>query len=223
MNIVDKLFLLQDLKYKKFHSKLCPNNDNIIGVQVPVLKKLAKDLYKEDKNVLSKIGDKYYEEVMLQGLIISLSTVSVDKKLSLIEKFVPKIDNWAICDVFCSSLKIKKTEKEEYFKFLHRYISSYEEFEVRFLIVMLLMHFLEEEYLDDIFSIIDKIYKEKYYIKMAVAWFLSIAYIKYPTKTLNAIKPLKIDAWTYNKALQKIIESKRVNDSDKDIIRKMKK
>ena len=36
--------------------------------------------------------DTYYEEVMLQGLVISLSTESVNKKIKLIEKFVPKID-----------------------------------------------------------------------------------------------------------------------------------
>ena len=111
MNIVDILFSMRDLKYKEFHSSLCPGTDNIIGVRIPELRKLSKELYKKDKNVLTKIGDKYYEEILLQGLVISLSTESVDKKLKMIEKYVPKIDNWAVCDTFCASLKINKKEK----------------------------------------------------------------------------------------------------------------
>ena len=223
MKIRDKLFELQDLKYKEFHSGICPNNDNIIGIRVPVLKKLAKDLYKSDKDILTKIGDKYYEEIMLQGLVIALSTESVDKKLELIEAFVPKIDNWAVCDIFCSSIKIKKNEQEKYYKFLTKYYSSKKEFELRFLLIMLLDHYLVGEYLDDIYSIIKNIKSDKYYVKMAIAWLLSVSYVKYPQYTLSNIDSLQLDNWTYNKTIQKIIESKRVTDKEKDILRKKKK
>lgn len=223
MNIVDKLFSMRDLKYREFHSSLCPNTDNIIGVRTPDLKKFAKELYKEDPNVLTKIGDKYYEEVMLQGLIIALSTENVDKKLEMIENFVKKIDSWAVCDIFCSSIKIKKNEKEIYFNFLKKYYKSKKEFEVRFLLVMLLDHYLEEEYLDKVFNIIKSINVDKYYVNMAIAWLLSICYIKYPKETLNRLDSLNLNDWTYNKAIQKIIESRRVSDKDKDNLRKLKK
>lgn len=223
MNVRDKLFELQDLKYKEFHSRLCPNNDNIIGIRIPILRKLAKELYKEDKNILTKIDDKYYEEVMLQGLIIALSTESVDKKLFLIKKFIPKIDNWAVCDIFCSSIKIKKNEKEEYYNFIKKYCNSKKEFELRFLLIMLLDHYLEEDYLDDIYSIIKSIKSDKYYVNMAIAWLLSISYIKYPKYTLSNLDSLSLDKWTYNKTLQKIIESRRVSSEERDILRKLKK
>ncbi len=223
MNILDRLFSMQDLEYQKFHSGLCPKKKNIIGVRTPDLKKLAKELYKEDSNVLTKIGDKYYEELMLQGLVIALSTDPVDKKIKTIQKFVPKIDNWAVCDIFCASLKIKKNEKDKYFEFLKRYYDSKKEFELRFLIVMLLDHYLEEEYLDKIFDIISNIESNKYYVNMAIAWLLSICYIKYPKITLNNLSNLNLDDWTYNKAIQKVIESRRVSDKDKDNLRKLKK
>lgn len=223
MNVRDKLFELQDLKYKEFHSGLCPNNDNIIGIRIPILRKLAKELYKEDKEILTKIDDKYYEEVMLQGLIIALSTESVDKKLLLIKDFIPKIDNWAVCDIFCSSIKIKKSEKEEYYNFIKKYCNSKKEFELRFLLIMLLDHYLEEEYLDDIYLTIKSIKSDKYYVNMAIAWLLSISYIKYPKYTLSNLDSLGLDKWTFNKTIQKIIESRRVSDEEKDFLKTIKK
>lgn len=223
MNIKEKLFSLQDLKYRQFHSGICPNNKNIIGVRVPQLRNLAKELYNEDNEVLDKIDDEYYEEIMLQGLIIALYKVPIDKKFDLINTFVNKIDNWAICDIFCSSIKIKNNEKEIYWKFLMNYCNDTSEFKLRFLFVMLLDHYLEKKYLNRIFEIIDKTDSDYYYVKMAIAWLLSISYIKYPDDTLKTLKTLNIDTWTYNKTLQKIIESNRISDEDKDYLRKLKK
>ena len=223
MNIRERLFLLQDLKYQEFHSKICPKVDNIIGVKVPELKKLAKELYKEDKEILYNIQDKYYEEIMLQGLIISLTVCNIDKKKELIDNFVHKINNWAVCDVFCSNLRLKKDEKQAIWNFLKKYYESKSEFETRFLIIMLLDHFLDEEHLDDICNIIENIKLDKYYVKMAKAWLLSIMYIKYPKYTLDKLNVIDLDNWTYNKTIQKIVESKRVPDSDKICLRKLKK
>lgn len=223
MNITDKLFELQDLKYKEFHSRLCPNNKNIIGVKIPVLRKLSKQLYKEDKNILSKLGNEYYEEVMLQGMIISLLTISVEEKLEMIEGYVLKIDNWAICDIFCSSLKIKTKDKYKYWNFLKKYYDSNSEFEIRFLIIMLLDHFLEEEYLNEICDIIKNIANRDYYVKMAIAWLLSVMYIKFPTFMLENFDKLNLDKWTYNKTIQKIIESSRVDKEVKLKLKELKK
>ncbi|MGN1000623.1 MAG: DNA alkylation repair protein [Bacilli bacterium] len=223
MDIKEKLFSLQDLKYKKFHSVICSSDKNIIGVRVPQLKRLAKELYKEDNEVLHKIDDEYYEEIMLQGLIIALCKVPIDKKFDLINTFVDKMDNWAICDTFCSSIKIKNNEKEIYWEFLMDYCNYTSEFKLRFLFVMLLDYYLDEKYLHKVFEIINNIDSDYYYVKMAIAWLLSVSYIKYPKDTLKALKKLNIDTWTYNKTLQKIIESNRISDDDKIFIRKLKK
>ena len=224
MKLLDRLNELKDPNYKKFHASLCPTLDEqkIIGVKVPELRTLAKELYKEDNNILHEIGDYYYEEKMLRGLVIAISKVRFEEKIDLIERFVDTIDNWALCDIFCSSIKIKKSEKDKYFNFLKRYSKFKDEFKLRFLIVMLLDHYIDDDYLEESFNIVSKIKYDAYYVKMTVAWFISIVYIKYPQYTLNKIKNLDLDKWTYNKALQKIVESKRVSEEDKEKIKKLK-
>ena len=70
--IKEKLKELADEKYRQFHSKLCPGTENILGIRIPVLRNYAKELVKQYpvKELLEKIGNEYYEEVMLQGMII---------------------------------------------------------------------------------------------------------------------------------------------------------
>ena len=148
---------------------------------------------------------------------------NINKISKYIEYFIPSIKNWAICDVFCAGLKITKKYPKEMWNFINKYLKSNEEFEIRFGIVMLLDYYIKEEYMDKIFDITDSIKHQGYYVKMAVAWLLSICYIKYPDKTLEYLKHTNIDDFTYNKALQKIIESYRVTEENKEIIRKMKR
>ena len=108
--IKEKLFELADKKYKDFHSSLCPGTNNIIGVRIPILRKYAKELSKEYdiEELLNQIDDEYYEETMLQGMLIGLSKKQFSIVKKYIAKFVPKIDNWAVCDTFCTGLKIIK-------------------------------------------------------------------------------------------------------------------
>lgn len=223
MDIKEELFKLQDIKYKEFHSRLCPKNDNIIGIRVPILKKLAKFLYNQDNEILLKIGDDYYEEIMLQGLIIAYLKKESNIKIPIIKKFVKKIDNWAVCDTFCSSIKIKDNDKDKYLKFIKTYSKSKKEFELRFMLVMLLDHYLEEKYIDNICEIINEIYKKEYYVLMAISWLLSSLYIKYPNIAMKKIDKLNIDKWTYNKTIQKIIESSRICKEQKEYLKTLKK
>ena len=111
MDIEKELFKLQDKKYQEFQKKLCPETNNIIGVRIPVLRKFAKE--NKDKIDISKINTKYYEEIMLKGMLIG-----IQKNLDLkeIENFIPLIDNWAICDTFCSGLKQVKNSKQEFWR-----------------------------------------------------------------------------------------------------------
>ncbi|MDD6879647.1 MAG: DNA alkylation repair protein [bacterium] len=223
MDIKEELFKLRDIKYKEFHSRLCPKNDNIIGIRVPILKKLAKFLYNQDNEILLKIGDDYYEEIMLQGLIIAYLKKESNIKIPIIKKFVKKIDNWAVCDTFCSSIKIKDNDKDKYLKFIKTYSKSKKEFELRFMLVMLLDHYLEEKYIDNICEIINEIYKKEYYVLMAISWLLSSLYIKYPNIAMKKIDKLNIDKWTYNKTIQKIIESSRICKEQKEYLKTLKK
>lgn len=224
--IKETLFELSDKKYKEFHVGLCPGTNNIIGVRVPILRNYAKELYEEKtwKETIKQIDNEYYEEIMLQGMIIGLAKKEdINIILQYVEKYVPKIDNWALCDVFCAGLKITQKNKKQVWEFIQKYIKSEKEFEVRFAIVMILDYFIDEQYLQKDFQIFDSIKHEGYYVKMAVAWAISVCIVKYYEETIQYLEKAQIDNWTYNKAIQKSIESYRITEAQKQNLRKMKK
>ncbi len=225
--ILEDIQNLADNKYKDFHSGLCPGTNGILGVRVPMLRDYAKELVKENwKENYLNIGNQYYEEIMLQGMILGLAKMELNDRLHYLEEFIPKIDNWAICDITCSGLKFVKKNKETVYQFLQKYLKSDKEFELRFAIVMLLDHYIIDEYIDRVIQILDGIkYTQFYYVKMAIAWTLSVIYVKYPDKALVYLQPgnNNLDNETYNKTIQKIIESNRVKKIEKNRLRKLKR
>lgn len=224
--IKEKLLELSDKKYKEFHGGLCPGTENIIGVRVPILRNYAKELFKEQewKQTIKEIDNEYYEEIMLQGIMIGQAkNEDINIILKYVENFVPKIDNWAICDVFCAGLKITKKYKKKVWNFIQKYLKSDKEFEIRFAVVMILDYYIEEQYLKEDLTIFNNIKHDGYYVKMAVAWALSVCLIKFYNETIQYLKKCKLDDWTYNKAIQKAIESYRISDEKKQELRKMKK
>lgn len=223
--IKEKLFKLADPEYKEFHSGLCPGTNNIIGVRVPILRNYAKELAKEYeiKDILKQIDNQYYEEIMLQGMLIGLDKKDFKTIQKQIEEFVPKIDNWAVCDVFCAGLKVTKKHKKEIWNFIQRYLKSDKEFEIRFGVVMILDYYIEDDYLEKDFKIFESIASQAYYVQMAVAWAISICLIKFYDKTIEYLESADLDKFTYNKALQKAIESYRITDEKKLLLKKMKK
>jgi len=222
--IRELLFEKQDLKYKEFHSSLCPNVDKIIGVRVPELRKMAKEIAQHDyKKFLEQAQDEYYEELLLQGLVIGYAKISIQETFKYLKKFVPKINSWAVCDTTCSNLKITKKHMKEMWDFLEQYINSDKEYEIRFALVMYLNYFLTDEYIDEILAKVGKITNTEYYVQMAIAWLISFAYIKQKEKTEKYLLKNNLDQFTQNKAIQKICESYRVSDHEKVKLRKYKK
>ena len=220
------LLNLQDKKYKEFHSSLCPGTDNIIGVRVPILRNYVKKLSKQEKvkEYILFNKTKYYEEVMLQGMLIGLiKNIDIKEILTMLENFIPKIDNWAVCDICCAGLKIANKNKETVWTFIQKYLKSKKEFELRFAIVMMLNYFIDEKYIDKVLTVLDNIKHDGYYVKMAVAWTISVAFVKFQDKTFKYLKNNNLDDWTYNKGLQKICESLRVTKETKETIKAMKR
>ena len=228
MNIEKDLFNMQDEKYRQFQIKLCPGVNNIIGVRLPELRKYAKNISKVVN--YAEIPTKYYEEIMLKGMLIGL-----EKELNYeqIENFIPLINNWAVCDTFCSSLKKVKNDKDNMWDFLQKYLKSKQEYEIRFAVVMILQYFIDEKYIDKVLKILSKIKNKNYYAQMAVAWAYSICFIKFYDKTKKFFEKelikgednrfsIKIDNFIYNKSIQKAIESYRLTKEQKDELRKLK-
>ena len=227
-NIREHIFSLKDSKYREFHSSLVPGEETIIGVRVPVLRKYAKELYSAYKGaaqeLIELIGDDYYEEIMLQGMIIGLQRkIDPDMLFRQIDDFVPKIKNWAVCDIFCGGLKEVRKYPEKTYGFLQKYLDSTEEYHIRFGVVMLLQYYINEEYLHRILERAESISHEGYYVRMAVAWLISICFVKFYDETLEFMKKSSLDDFTYNKAIQKARESLRITTEQKEQLKKMKR
>jgi 3-methyladenine DNA glycosylase AlkD len=220
----DELFSLADAQYQIFTSRLLPNTNNILGVRLPILRKIAKRIAKNDWiEFLHNAGDEYFEEVMLQGMVIAYIKVDFKERLRYMSMFIPKIDNWSVCDSFCASVKFTNDYKEEMWDFIQPYLKSEKPFAIRFGVVMLLMYYTDKQYVGRAFKHFDEINHDNYYVKMAVAWAISIYYNKLPNETFTYLQSNKLDDFTYNKALQKITESLVPAKEVKDLIRTMKR
>ncbi len=220
IDIKQDLLKMQDEKYKNFHSGLCPGVNNIIGIRIPVLRDYAKKI--KGQVDISSISNDYYEEVMLKGMLIGL-----EKKLDFekISNFIPLINNWAVCDTFCTGLKQIKNNKEKMWDFIQNYINSKKEFEVRFAVVTILDFYIDEQYIDRVLELLKTVKHEGYYAKMAVAWAYSFCFIKFFEKTKNEFESFdknNIDKFIYNKSIQKSIESYRLTNEQKNILKSMK-
>ncbi len=214
---------LAEEKYRGFSSKLLPGVDRVLGVRLPVLRGLAKQAAKGDWRGCLAAEPTSFEELMLQGMIIGYAVKDVEEVLRLAAVFLPKIDNWSVCDSFCAGLKITRRHRERVWEFLQPYRSAEHEFAVRFYAVMLLAFYVDDVYIDRVLEALDGIRHEGYYVKMAVAWAISICFVKQRAPTLAYLRRSRLDTFTYNKALQKITESLAVDAPTKAMIREMKR
>ncbi len=224
----DILFFLKgnkDTKYMEFSSKLIPNSSNIIGVRLPILRTFAKRIAKENdvKKYIKNAKNDYFEELILQGFVIGYCNLNIDDVLELCNIFIPKITNWSVCDSFCNTLKIAKKYPEKVWDYILTYAKSNREFEIRFFAIMCLNYYINEKYINKIFEIIDKIDEVGYYDMMGIAWLLATCYTEYKEITLTYLKNCKISDLCYKKVVQKICESYKVSNHDKEVIKKMKR
>ncbi len=214
-------------KYAAFHSSLIPGEDKILGIRIPILRDMAKEISKGNAlSYLQQAEFQYNEEKILTGAVIGNlkeKQVGLERILQEIRAFVPYIDNWSVCDTFCSSLKMTKRHKEEMFAFLVPYAKSERAYDRRFAFVMFLAYFMEERYLGEIFALCDAYDGTEYYVQMAIAWLVSVAYVKCKEDTCKYLECNQLDDVTYRMSLQKIIESNRVSKEEKEIMRQKKK
>lgn len=222
--IREQLAANADPEYKKFHQSLVPGLTSMIGVRMPKLRQISKWAAKQEwQKDWDELSDRCYEELMVKGILIGYGKLTHEEQEAYLKKFVPKINNWAVCDCCCSTWKFMKKDSDFWFDFLRPYLQSDNEFEVRFAVVAILDHFIEEKYLEEIFSIFDGIRHEGYYVKMAVAWAVSVCYVRFPERTWTYLEQDHLDAFTHNKAIQKTRESYRVSPEDKQRLLSLKK
>ncbi len=215
---------LAEENYRCFSASLLPGTDNILGVRLPALRRLAKKIAKGDwKTAIQNLSHDTFEETMLHGMILGYIKTELKERLHYISEFVPYINNWSVCDSFCIGLKFTVEHRTCVWEFLQPYFTSMKEFDVRFGIVMVLDFFIEPDYINRIFPLLDSIKHSGYYAKTAVAWAISMCFVKFPDLTMNYLHYNKLDDETYHKALAKITESSQVDNATKQKIRTMKR
>ena len=222
---IEYLISIKDSKYKEFHSSIVLNSKyEMIGIRVPIMKDIAKKIAKTTniEEFLEFAQDRFYEEVMIQGLVISHIK---DEKLfyKYFKKHINKIDNWALCDNFCSAIKIVEKYEDKYFKEAVDMSLSDKEFISRVGLIIILSHFVSEKNLDTIFEVLNKIKSDLFYINMAEAWLVCELYIKYPKETKSFIKKNNLNKFTQNKAISKIHDSYRVSKEEKEVLKSYRK
>lgn len=213
-----------DEKYRKFSAGLLPGVNSILGVRLPELRKMAKQLARSDwRENLRQLSDDTFEEIMLQGIMIGCVSCPAEERLELIREFVPKIDNWSVCDSFCTGLKFVKSEKERVFSFLQPFFVSEKEFEQRFAAVILLDYYIDEIWLSRTVKALEQINAKQYYAKMAVAWAMAECYLHFPDEVMPVLRQNRLAPEVRQKTLQKIIESRTISQDTREEIRAMKK
>ena len=216
---------LADPSYKTFSLALLPGlNMPMLGVRLPALRRLAKQLARQyNTQALHLLTDETFEERMLQGMIIGLLQTSDRETLSLIKQFVPKINCWSICDSFCTGLHIARRRPETMWTFLAPYFKDKREYYFRFAAVTALCHFANGPFALDTFPLLNACPADGFYAKMAVAWAISVLCVHYPQQTLDFLTKDDLDAFTHNKAIQKIVESYRIDADIKSAAKALKK
>lgn len=222
--VIRRLMAMQDVKYRDFHSGLAPGTANIIGVRIPDQRKLATEIVRGDwREFLAEARGEFYEELTVEGLVIAGARMNFAERLDLLRSFVPRINNWATCDTVCASLWFRPDEQEAGWRFITSYDTSNREFELRFMFVMMLDHFMKAEYTEQVLQEVAKVRAESYYVKMAQAWLVAEVFIKFREAGLEFLRGDNMLPWTQNKAIQKIRESYRVSDTDKELVKSFKK
>ncbi|MDD7232806.1 MAG: DNA alkylation repair protein [Bacteroidales bacterium] len=219
------LFGMRDAAYAAFIAKLTPGfpPSHFIGVRVPLLRTIARSFAKEEaasQSFLSHLPHSYYEEDMLHGMLISL-VKDYDRCLDLTDRFLPYVDNWAVCDTL--SPKVFAKHKAQLLENILRWSSSSHTYTCRFGLRMLMTHFLDDSFSADFLEIPAAIRSEEYYVKMMVAWFFATALAKQWEATLPYLENRQLDPWTHRKTIQKAIESYRIPPERKDYLRTLRK
>lgn len=227
--IREQLFQLSEESYKDFNRNIVPGEERMIGVRLPALRKLARETAKSsgreylDEAAEAMGPDSLHEEIMLYGMVLGYTKMEKEERAERLDRFVPLIRTWAICDTCVTGYKFMEKEPDYWFDYLKRYETSDKEFDLRFMIISMLSHFIDDRHIDEVLRLCGYIRNDGYYTKMGVAWTVSVCYVKYPEKTRKLLESGVMDEFTHNKSIQKIRESYRVSREEKEELKKLKK
>ncbi len=221
---------LSEAGYKAFNEKLLPGVPNILGVRLPELRGIAKQIAKKDADgYFAQVRadgwppNAYYEEKMIYGLVIGYAKMDDMGYKEQLDAFVPLIDNWGVCDSCCMTYKWMRKNQPFWWNYLNGWIAKGTQFPVRFGLVCILGHFVDTVYIQKALGVCGSLQCEGYYAKMAAAWLVSACFAKFPQETYTFLQSSQLDTFTHNKAIQKTCESFRVSKEWKGMVRQLKR
>ena len=220
MKIVEKMLGTADLTYKKFNESLLKGDSPIIGIRIPELRKMIKEIIKNNfvDSFFYEYEGLYFEEKLIKGLLLASEENLFNK---YVNDYLKELDSWCLVDTFCNSCKFIKNNKEKYWDFVKKLIESREEFVIRTGYVFILNYYLSDEYIDEVIKMLCEENKY-YYVNMAIAWCLCELYVKYPSEIEKILNKKILSEFVQNKAIDKINDSYRVNVEDKVRLRDLK-
>lgn len=216
MSIRRRLESMADPERKKFSEKLTPGVDNMLGLSMPSIREMAREIAAGDWRAYSSVNDcVYHEETMLRGLAICYAKVPFGEKADILEAYVSDITDWMQCDSVCSTIKPKKSDWDEIWDFSVRHLSKEGEFEKRFGAVML-MRYIDSERVAEIMRLITSTDHPGYYWKMGAGWALAECCVKHPDMALEFLRNNEVDSEVLRKTVRKVRESFRASEEMKE-------
>lgn len=212
--LLETLFSLQDVKYRKMQQRLIPNIDPdfIIGVRTPDLRRLAREM-EDGEAFLAQLPHRYFEENQIHSFLLERGK-DFDATISAVETFLPYVDNWATCDQL--SPRVFRKHHRELLPYIRRWVASDHPYTIRFGIGMLMSHYLEEDFDSEYPELVASIQNEDYYVKMMAAWYFATALAKQYDAVFPYISGYRLEKWVYNKTIQKAVESYRIPPEQKE-------
>ena len=210
--------------YAAFNQRIVNTKMPVIGVRVPDLRRLARELAPNmsaaDISELLTVQDKSFDYVLLCGLLITHVRIDDQTAIDLTKQYLPHVDSWAHIDIFVE--KKRRFASKVWWNFALECLQNEAEFTVRYGIVSLMTNFLDESHVDQVFAALRNVKHDGYYVKMALAWLYATAAVNFFDLTLAELENEHIDAWTRNKSYQKMRESRRFTPEEQEIILKNK-
>lgn len=225
MEIVKALFSHQDKAYGDFNSSLLPSvqRDRVIGVRIPCIRKIAKELLREQPRVvqdfLQDLPHNYVEENHMHAICINLNP-NWEEVIAQVKVFLPHIDNWQTCDLLIP--KVFRIHWSEIEPFIFECVESQHTYTKRWGMQILLNIYLKEHYHSAQAEQVAHYNSEDYYVRMMVAWYFSMLIVHRKEEGLSYLKERKLDTWTHNMTIRKVRESLKADTALKEIVRTLR-
>lgn len=227
-----------DPGFLEFNRKIVQPRLPMLGVRAPMIQRLAEKISQSDwESYFACCPHEYYEQVLLHGITLGNISCDFQRLCELLEEFIPWISDWAACDMTCGRLKAFAKNPKQGFSFACQCIQPHDAWKTRFGLVLMLSYFVNARYISSLFEqslLADRLpYAEEnpnssykpdiYFVRMANAWMISVCFIKFKDQTMDFLKNNRLNEKTLKFAIQKIRDSKRVSQQDKQLLATIKR